>query len=250
MPNERLRAALNASGLTIEDVSTKLTVDRKTVERWVTLGRKPHRSTRQALSRLLSVDEVHLWPDLSKDLHTKPSSETELVHLYSTRSAVPFSLWNELIASVQEGMDVLVFSGQFLVEQHNIIPIIRQKAAQGVRFRFIVGDEASPAVIQRAIEEGTTGGLEGRVQMMRRYLSEVSSLPGVDVRTHGTILYTSLYRFDDQLLVNGHAFGSLAGQNPVIHLRRLDGGLMWDHYMQSFDRVYEQAIPEVTKETS
>jgi hypothetical protein len=154
---------------------------------------------------------------------------------------VPFSLWNELIAGVQEQMDVLVFSGQFLVEQHNIIPIVKRKSDQGVQFRFVVGDENAPAVIQRAMEEGTTGGLEGRIQMMRRYLSEVSALQGVDVRTHGTILYNSIYRFDDQLLVNGHAFGSLAGQNPVMHLRKLSGGLMWDHYMRSFDRVHQQA---------
>ncbi|MBA8827085.1 hypothetical protein FHX42_004469 [Saccharopolyspora lacisalsi] len=231
--------------MTIEDVSEHTGVDRKTAERWITHdGRKPHRRTRKAVSKLLSVDEVHLWPDLANDLHTSATSETELVQLYSTRSAVPFSLWNELIAGVQEQMDVLVFSGQFLVEQHNILPIVKRKVDQGVRFRFVVGDENSTAVIQRAMEEGTTGGLEGRIQMMRRYLSEVAGIPGVEVYTHGTILYNSLYRFDDQLLVNGHAFGALAGQNPVMHLRRLSGGLMWQHYMKSFERVVEESTPE------
>ncbi|SDP88080.1 Transcriptional regulator, contains XRE-family HTH domain [Actinopolyspora xinjiangensis] len=245
MANERLRAALSASGLTVEDVSEKLGVDRKTVERWITHeNRKPHRSTRKAVARLLSVDEVHLWPQLADDPHTHPASETELVQLYPTRSAVPFSLWNELIAGIEQQMDVLVFSGQFLVEQHNILPIVRRKVEQGVRFRFLVGDESSSTVIQRAMEEGTSGGLEGRIQMMRRYLAEISGLNGVDVRTHSTILYNSFYRFDDQLLVNGHAYGSLAGQNPVMHLRRLDGGLMWQHYMKSFERVWEQATPE------
>jgi hypothetical protein len=101
-------------------------------------------------------------------------------------------------------------------------------------------------VIQRGIEEGTTGGLEGRVQMMRRYLHEVATLPGVEIRTHGTILYNSIYRFDDQALINGHAFGALAGQNPVLHLRRLPGGLMWEHYMRSFDRVWQTATPEAS----
>lgn len=244
MANERLRAAFHATGLTVDDVSERLGVDRKTVERWVSPGRKPHRSTRKDLAKLLSVDEVHLWPDLASDLRTRPNTQTELVHLYPTRSAVPFSLWNELIANVRHRMDVLVFSGQFLVEQHNILPIVKQKSEQGVQFRFVVGDETSTAVVQRAMEEGTTGGLEGRVQMMRKYLSEVSSLPQVEVRTHGTILYNSLYRFDDQLLVNGHAFGALAGQNPVMHLRKLPGGLMWNHYMGSFERVYEQSTPE------
>ncbi|MFC7659591.1 XRE family transcriptional regulator [Pseudonocardia benzenivorans] len=141
-------------------------------------------------------------------------------------------------------MDVLVFSGQFLVEQHNALPIVRTKASEGVRFRFIVGDHTSPAVIQRAAEEGTTGGLEGRIQMMRRYLQDVAGLPGVEVRTHGTILYNSIYRFDDHALINGHAFGSLAGQNPMMHIRRVHGGSLWEHYMRSFERVWEIADSE------
>ncbi|GAA1231459.1 hypothetical protein GCM10009676_13060 [Prauserella halophila] len=66
----------------------------------------------------------------------------------------------------------------------------------------------------------------------------------MEVRTHGTVLYNSLYRFDDDLLVNGHAHGALAGQNPVLHLRRQPEGSMWQHYMRSFDRVWERAIPE------
>jgi transcriptional regulator with XRE-family HTH domain len=249
MANDRLRVAVHAAGLTIEDIAAKVRVDPKTVERWINEdGRTPHRPSRVKIAQLLSVDEVHLWPSLAGDVRTRPNGATELVHLYATRSAVPFDIWSELIHSAQKQVDVLVFSGQFLVEQHNLLPVIREKAARGVRFRLAVGDETSTAVIQRAIGEGTTGGLEGRVQMMRRYLRSVASLPTVEVRTHGTILYNSIYRFDDQALINGHAHGSLAGQNPVLHLRRLDGGLIWEHYMDSFERVWQLAVPEPIQE--
>jgi transcriptional regulator with XRE-family HTH domain len=246
MTNDRLRAAIHATGMTIEDVSARVGVDPKTVERWIGNGtRLPHRATRAQLAQLLRVDEVHLWPSLTQDVRTRPSAETELVHFYPTRSSVPFDIWCELIQSVQQQMDVVVFSGQFLVEQHNLLPVVREKAAAGVRFRFAVGDHTSAAVIQRAEEEGTTGGLEGRVQMMRRYLCQVAALPSVEVRTHGTILYNSIYRFDNQALVNGHAYGSLAGQNPVVHIRRLPGGgPVWEHYMTSFERVWDAATPE------
>lgn len=244
MANERLRSAARAVGLTIEEVAQRVRVDQKTAERWITKERVPHRKTRREVAELLSVAEVQLWPSLADDLHTRPSDSAELVQLYPSRSALPFALWTELIAGVQERMEVLVFSGQFLVEQHDILPLVKQKAEQGTAFRFAVGDETSAAVVQRAIEEGTTGGLEGRIQMMRRYLSKVASLPNVEVRTHGTILYNSLYRFDDQLLVNGHAYGSLAGENPVMHLRKVPGGQMWEHYMQSFERVWQEATPD------
>ncbi|GAY12443.1 helix-turn-helix transcriptional regulator [Pseudonocardia sp. N23] len=243
MANDRLRAAIDAASLTIEQVSVRVDVDPKTVERWVySDARRPHRTTRLRVAQLLRVEETHLWP-----ADRRPSSApavAELVHLYPSRSAVPFTLWTDLIRNVSEAMDVLVFSGQFLVEQHDALPVVRTKSEQGVRFRFVVGDHTSPAVIQRAAEEGTTGGLEGRVQMMRRYLQEVAGLPGVEVRTHGTILYNSIYRFDDQALINGHAFGSLAGQNPMLHIRRVPGGSLWEHYLRSFERVWEIAEPE------
>ena len=245
MSNDQLRAAIRASGLSTEDVAVKVGVDPKTVDRWVQNGsRRPHRPARRKLAELLRVAECHLWPAAADDLKTQPVTESELVHLYPSRSAVPFDVWSSLIHSATSVVEVLVFSGQFLVEQHNVLPVIREKSAQGVRFRFAVGDHTSPAVVQRAQEEGTTGGLEGRIQMMRRYLSEVAHLDGVEVRTHGTILYNSIYRFDDQMLINGHAFGSLAGQNPVLHLRRRPDGLMWPHYMASFERVWQEAVPE------
>ncbi|KAA5829568.1 helix-turn-helix transcriptional regulator [Saccharopolyspora hirsuta] len=244
MANERLRAALRAAGFTLQELAQQVEVDTKTVERWISLERVPHRRTRRKVAELVKTDEVQLWPSLANDLYTKPNEDTEIVHIYPSRSSVPFALWEELISGVQEHMEVLVFSGQFLVEQHNILPIIRRKSEKGVAFRFIVGDETSDTVIQRAIEEGTTGGLEGRIQMMRRYLSKVSDLPNVEVRTHSTILYNSLYRFDDQLLVNGHAYGALAGENPVMHLRRVPQGQMWDHYMNSFERVWQKATPD------
>jgi hypothetical protein len=124
------------------------------------------------------------------------------------------------------------------------VPLVRAKVAAGVQFRLLVGDEKSPAVIQRGVEEGTPGGLEGRVQLMRRYLAEVADLDGVEVRTHGELLYNSLYRFDEDLLVNGHAFGALAGQSPVLHLRRQPTGQMWQHYMRSFERTWSLGVPE------
>ncbi|PRX43849.1 hypothetical protein B0I33_11312 [Prauserella shujinwangii] len=244
MANDRLRTAMIAAGLTVEDVAVKVGVDPKTVERWIgNETRKPHRTTRQEVAKLLRTKETDLWPAPGAELPAS-ASETELVYLYPARSAIPGSTWERFINGVREQMDVLVFSGAFLVEQYNLIPIIQRKVAEGVRFRLLVGDETAPAVIQRAVDEGTPGGLEGRIQLMRRYLADVTGLDGVEVRTHGTVLYNSLYRFDDDLLVNGHAHGALAGQNPVLHLKRLPTGSMWQHYMRSFDRVWEQATPE------
>lgn len=248
MANDRLRTAMLAARLTIDELAAKVNVDPKTAARWIAQeDRVPHRTTRLNVAKALGVDEADLWPSLRNDARATPT-EAELVYLYPSRSAIRGATWESLIEGTRQQMDVLVFSGAFLVEQYDLVPIVRRKAAQGVRFRLLVGNESKPAVIQRAIDEGTPGGLEGRIQLMRRYLGEVAHIDGVEIRTHGTILYNSLYRFDDQLLVNGHAHGALAGQNPVLHLRKLDTGYMWQHYMSSFERVWKEAEPEPQQE--
>lgn len=247
MANDRLRTAMLAANLTVDDLAERVGVDPKTAGRWISNERVPHRGTRHKIVAVLGGREEDIWPSLASD--SRPAAtESELVHLYPSRSAITGAGWEALLNGVRESMDVLVFSGAFLVEQYNFVPLVRAKAAAGVRFRLLVGDETTSAVKQRAIEEGTPGGLEGRIQLMRRYLADVAELDGVEVRTHGEILYNSLYRFDDDLLVNGHAFGALAGQSPVMHLRRQPNGQMWQHYMKSFERTWSAGVPEKPQE--
>ncbi|GAA3554268.1 XRE family transcriptional regulator [Amycolatopsis ultiminotia] len=243
MANDRLRTAMLAAGLTVETLAEKVSKHTKSVDHWIRSERVPHPGTRAQIVKALGVREADLWPSL-RDSPRPAADETELVHFYPSRSAITGANWQELLSGVAEQMDVLVFSGAFLVEQYDLIPLIQKKAQEGVRFRLLVGDEKSEAVIQRAIDEGTPGGLEGRIQLMRRYLADVANLDGVEVRTHGTILYNSIYRFDDQLLVNPHAHGALAGQSPVMHFKRQPSGGIWQHYMKSFERVWQIATPE------
>jgi len=39
-------------------------VNTKTVERWISFGRVPHRETRWTVAHELDFDEVYLWPEL------------------------------------------------------------------------------------------------------------------------------------------------------------------------------------------
>ncbi|MGQ0576733.1 MAG: helix-turn-helix domain-containing protein [Pseudonocardia sp.] len=242
--NERLRGSLAAAQLRTADLAERIAVDAKTVERWITKGRQPHRTHRVAVAQVLGVDEGYLWPAVLTSPATQSASVAELLELHPTRAAVPHAVWSELIAGTREALDVLTYAGTFLFEQHDIVEVLRAKSAAGVRCRFLLGDETSPAVRQRAEDEGTSGGLEGRIQLHRRYLRDVAGLPGVEVRTHGTTLYNSLFRFDQDLMVNGHAYGAPAGHSPVLHLRRVPGGRMWDHYLRSFEEVWKIATPE------
>ena len=55
----------------------------------------------------------------------------------------------------------------------------------------------------------------------------------MEARQHGTTLYTSVFRFDDTLLVNTHAYGAAASHSPVMHLHKVAGGRLFNHYMTS-----------------
>jgi hypothetical protein len=61
----------------------------------------------------------------------------------------------------------------------------------------------------------------------------------VAIRLHDTTLYNSIYRFDDEMLVNAHLYATNAYAAPVFHLRRLDGGELFANYAQSFESVWQ-----------
>jgi transcriptional regulator with XRE-family HTH domain len=244
MANERLRRAIQHAGLGLEDVADGVGVDVKTAERWITKGRVPHARNRAQTARLLNVDELELWPQAAEGKNGRGLGAGELVRLYAHRGAVPRDRWYELLETTAQRLDLLVYAGLFLPDGRSDLPaLVRRKAEDGVQVRLLYGDPESDAIALRGAEEGIGDGLAARIRLVLVYMREAFEAPGVSVRLHGTALYNSLYRFDDDLLVNMHGYGVAAGQSPVLHLRRLPGGRLFDHYMVSFDRVWQVGRP-------
>jgi hypothetical protein len=65
----------------------------------------------------------------------------------------------------------------------------------------------------------------------------------IEIRLHRTVLYNSIYRADDQLMVNQHTYGIPAAQAPVFCLRETDVGEMASLYVDSFERVWDSSAP-------
>jgi transcriptional regulator with XRE-family HTH domain len=244
MANERLRRAIQQAGLRLEDVAQHVEIDPKTAERWITAGRLPHARNRARTAQLLSVAELELWPEVGDDKNGRSATDGELVRIYAHRGSVPRDQWYELLETTREQLDLLVYAGLFLPDgRSDLAAMVRRQAKEGVKVRLLYGEPGCDAVALRGAEEGIGDGLVARIRLALGYMRDAFDEPGVSVRLHDTTLYNSLYRYDDDLLVNAHAYGVAAGQSPVLHLRRLPGGRLFDHYMASFERVWQAARP-------
>ncbi len=240
MGNERLRSAMARRQRSTDEIAARLLVDRKTVERWLS-GRTPHSRHREALARDLDVRATYLWPDHRPTEHEAgpDRGRRDVVAIYENRANVPDDLWRDLADSAQEHVDVLVYAGLFLPElDPGLVSGLKTKAQEGCTVRIALGDPDCPAVQLRGQEEGIDDGMSARVRMAQLHYRPLQSTPGVSLRHHRTTLYNSIYRFDDDMLVNTHAWGSQAFASPVLHLRRADAAGLFETYAASFDAVW------------
>ncbi|GAA1082081.1 XRE family transcriptional regulator [Pseudonocardia alni] len=244
MANERLRDALMSAGLKPATAAEQIGVDAKTVERWATQGRTPYARHRAALSALVGQSESYLWPAAVPPERQAKIAASEIVAAYPHRGAVPAELWDELLASATDRIDVLVHAGQFLIERPDFIRTVAEKAGVGVTVRINFGDPDSDAVELRSQEERLgTGTLAARIRYGLAAYRPLLDTPGIEFRFHTTTLYNSIFRFDDQAIINTHVYGVPGAHAPALHLRKLGAGDLFDTYARSFVDVWSTSTP-------
>jgi hypothetical protein len=242
MPNDRLRTAMLERGVTLADLAAALDVDPKTVERWVG-GRLPYRRHRYAVAAHLGVDEAYLWPDALTRDQVASASESEIINVYPHRWTVPSDLWRNFFDNAESEIGILVYSGLFLAEDAGIHRVLRRKAEAGAHIRILLGDPDSESVVQRGGDEGIGDTMAARIRNAIVLYKPLRNIDRIEFRVHRTVLYNSIYRADEQVLVNTHIYNFPASQAPVLHLRRVAGGDMVTTYLESFDRVWDGATP-------
>lgn len=242
MANERLRAAIVENGLTAMTLATDLDVDIKTVHRWVN-GRIPYRRYRYALASRLGVDEAYLWPDAIARDQVIAASESEIVAVYPHRSEVPRDVWRRLFDGAAEEIGVLVYAGLFLAEDAGLQRVFRRKAKAGTRIRILLGDQDDKNISERGEQEGVGDAMAAKIRNALVLYRPLRDVEGIEFRMHRTVLYNSIYRADDQMMINTHVHGVTAPQAPVWHLRKVAGGELAKTYLDSFERVWQDAVP-------
>ncbi|MFI1725914.1 helix-turn-helix domain-containing protein [Streptomyces sp. NPDC020489] len=243
MPNERLRSALLARGMTVQSLAEEIQVNSKTVERWITQGKVPYRRHQYATAAALKVDVTTLWEDSRTQDSATDLSKAEIVTAYPHRHVVPSELWREMCERATECIDILVYAGIYLAEDPLFFSTLKEKAESGVRIRVLMGDPECEAVIRRGIDEGHRI-MGGKIRnALINYRPLFTSHPEITFRLHDTVLYNSIYRADDEMLANTHVYGIGAYMAPVFHLRQVPGGGLFDTFANSVEQTWEGARP-------
>ncbi|GAA4375705.1 DUF5919 domain-containing protein [Actinomadura verrucosospora] len=238
--NDLLRRALADAHLTEADVAARLRVDPKTVQRWVA-GRVPYPRHRTRVASLVGRDEADLWPHLAMTNVRVEAPAIDILATYPHRWAVPRPVWHQLFRAARDEIGVLAYAGLFLAEDMGIMRVLAQRARDGVAVRILLGDPDGTCVAERGSDEGVGESMAAKIRNALVHYRALREVDGVEIRLHDTVLYNSVYRADDDLLINPHAYGIAASHAPVLHLRRTEDGDMASTYLESFERVWSGA---------
>ncbi|WP_211227653.1 DUF5919 domain-containing protein [Thermocrispum agreste] len=193
---------------------------------------RPRRNLSLARAERRSRDPKRAW-------------NAEFVQIYPNRGCVPYTTWVRLIDGATEALDILAYAGKFLFDSRpDLADVLIEKAKAGTRIRLLFGDPDFSEVRRRSEEEGLpASALSTRIDIVLNYVRKAINAPGIEVRLHDTPLYNSIFRSDTTMLVNLHTYGSGTPFNPVLHLQHVPGGRIFDHYQQSFHKVWDAAKP-------
>jgi hypothetical protein len=234
--NEPLRRALLRARLREDDVAAHLGVDPKTVRRWLN-GRVPYPHNRVAIAELVGADLADLWADAGGLLATRTRPE-ELGTVYPHRWTVPREVWVQLFESAEREIAILAYSALFLAKDTEILRILAGKGRAGVNVRISLGDPDAPNVAELGEEEGIGDAMSAKIRNALTMYRSLCVVENIEIRLHRTVLYNSIYRADDELLVNQHTFGIPAAQAPVFSLSNTGNDEMAVLYLESFERVW------------
>lgn len=243
MPNERLRARMAARGMTAQALATAIGVDAKTVERWVNSERVPYVRTAVSAAAALEEDPVFLWPTLHRGRAAR-ALPSEVVAVYEQRSQMSPAIWQAFFEQATHSIDILVYAALHLHESLvGFNQLLIGKAKAGCTIRVALGAPGSPNVAARGLEEKYGHGIETRCELALMHYRPLAVVNNIEIRTHGTTLYNSIYRADDEMLVNTHVWGVNAFSAPTWHLRQNTSEAMVATYRESFGAVWDQAAP-------
>jgi len=249
IPNEVLRDRIRGNGLADRRFADLAGVSLKTVQRWLAdIDHKVREDNARRAADVLGCTPHDLWPQqYPPSSTTVPSADGArpfMPTVYSARTQMPISVWQQHFAAPQHSVDILVLAATFLFDTlDGFVDTLVEAARRGVGVRLLVGDPDGSSLTLRGEEEDIGEAVVARCRTTVELLAPRASTAGLQIRTHQTTLYSSIFRVDDRIIVNFHIYGSPGRSNPVMVFARSDEPRLWATFEQAFDRVWGDAKP-------
>lgn len=240
MRNERLEAAMAKSGLSSQGLAEIVDKTRNAVDKWLN-GTVPRLEAQVAVAEELEVDRLWLWP---RDEVGVTAAREEIVRAWARRSDCPPDYWWNLIVNAKAHVDILGYAVLFLTENHpDLTSVLGELMKNGGSVRIVIADPSGQAALSRDTEEGLDGLLLARIQSSIKYLRPIVEM-GASLHFQDAPMYSSVFRFDDDMLVTPHLFGIPGKMAPLFHYRRIGSGGIFDQYATHFEGLLARATPQ------
>jgi hypothetical protein len=244
MPNDALRTAMATAMLTEQELADKCAVDVKTVGRWLAQdSRIPHPRHRYAAAEALGADPEMLWPDgIRRNIKTGP--DREIVAAYPRRTDCPKTVWRSLISGATRDITLAGYTNYFLwLELPNLRAVLRRKAENGCRVRFLLGDPDSETTLHREMLEDVPLTVSTRIRITLDELAKLGTVPAIEARYSDEHVAMSVFVFDDDLLVTTHLAHLVGHDSPMLHLQRVMDGGLYDRYAYHVAELWRAGRP-------
>jgi transcriptional regulator with XRE-family HTH domain len=230
-------------------LAARIGVTHKTVERWLAdEDLVPHARNRADAARALGVDEEMIWPKAVKE-RLKTGGDVEIVQSYPYRSAAPSTLWASLIEETRNDLFLSGYTNYFL---WTLVPAfshtLQRKVKAGCRVRFLLGDPDGEVTRQREAIEDVALTVSTRIHMTLQELKKLQDLDGLEVHRSApedavNHVSLSVFKFDEQALVTPHLARLVGHDSPLMHLRRVNEGGMFDRFSEHAEELWSRSKP-------
>jgi transcriptional regulator with XRE-family HTH domain len=245
LSNERLRAAIHQAGLEIDDLARIAEVDAKTVRRWIA-GRTPRGRYRTRLAQALGKTERELWPE--HDLQIAGRDErAEILSAYAHTNDVAAPDWRALLNQAAVQIDLLDFTLTDVLASAGTIDLLTVKAQAGCEIRLLISAPDSAQLVLAEAEQGTDitlTDIPDSAQEAEHSITlgrSLSTTPGIEARTFIAGRFNTILRFDDEMLVTLHLYGTSGQEAPLLHLQRHSDHGLFEQFAAHYDAIWQGA---------
>ncbi|WP_406267059.1 DUF5919 domain-containing protein [Nocardia sp. NBC_00881] len=188
--------------------------------------------------KVLEAEEADLWPSAVR-LTLKTGPDREVIQVFPYRSAAPASLWRTLIAKAKRELMFAGYTNYFLWLEHaNLSHLLRRKAANGCRIRFLIGDPDSAVTREREREENVPLTLATRIAVTVGELHKLRGIDNIEARFETGHVNLSVFRFDNDMIVTPILARRVGHDSPMLHIRREQNDGMFDRFTDHVEELW------------